>query len=98
MYVVTVLFEVRADCVEAFHTAVLAQAENSVNREPGCHVFDVAVSDDSAAFYLYELYDDEAAFQLHLKTEHFLDFDAKVQPMLEAKTVKTFSLLARNPA
>lgn len=99
MYVVSVTFVVAPDAVEAFHEAVLTQAHNSLTQEPGCQVFDVAMpADRPEEIYLYEVYDDEAAFKLHLESAHFLDFDAKVQPMLASKDVKTYTLLAPTTA
>ena len=41
-------------------------------QEPGCRKFFVSRSDDDPdQFFLYEEYDDEAAFDAHLKTPHF---------------------------
>ena len=40
--------------------------------EPGCRKFFVSRSrDDSDHFFLYEEYDDEAAFDTHTRTPHF---------------------------
>ena len=40
--------------------------------EPGCRKFFVSRSeDDPDRFFLYEEYDDEAAFDAHLETPHF---------------------------
>ena len=41
MFVVTVVFEVKKEATEAFRTAVLQQANNSLTRETGCRRFDV---------------------------------------------------------
>ncbi|MEM7522936.1 MAG: antibiotic biosynthesis monooxygenase [Pseudomonadota bacterium] len=38
--------------------------------------------------FLYEVYDDAAAFDAHLASDHFKDFDAAVAPMVAAKTVR----------
>ncbi len=41
-------------------------------QEPGCRKFFVSRSDDDPdRFFLYEEYDDEAAFAAHLETPHF---------------------------
>ena len=40
--------------------------------EPGCRCFLVSRSlDEPDVFFLYEEYDDEAAFNSHIQTEHF---------------------------
>ena len=99
MYVVTVVFVTVPDSVEVFHAAVIAQAENSLTRETGCQVFDVAIDPaHPEVVFLYEVYDDEAAFQVHLESDHFRDFDAKVQPMLQSKDVKIYGLLSPTSA
>jgi quinol monooxygenase YgiN len=44
---------------------------------------------DRTSVFLYELYDDRAAFDAHLATAHFKKFDPAVAPMLAAKAVRT---------
>ena len=86
MFVVTVLFEIEADHVEDFRAAVMRQAENSVSREPDCHRFDVSEDGaDPAKFFLYEIYTDEPAFQTHLKSDHYADFNEKTTPWVKNK-------------
>jgi autoinducer 2-degrading protein len=42
-----------------------------LDREPGCHHFDVLVPDDEEnQVCLYEIYEDRAAFDLHVATEY----------------------------
>jgi autoinducer 2-degrading protein len=36
---------------------------------------------------LYEIYDDAAAFDAHLKTPHFASFDAASAPLVAGRTV-----------
>lgn len=96
MYVVSVLFEIKPDNYADFSKAVIRQADNSLDREPDCQRFDVCESpnDNPNQIYLYEIYTDEAAFQAHLKSDHFLEFDAMVMPWLESKTVSTWNLIS----
>ncbi len=94
MFVITVVFEVRPECAEDFSDAVQAQARNSVDNETDCHLFDVCR--DAARpdrFFLYELYSDKAAFDEHLKSAHFLDFDQKVADMVVSKSVESWNKL-----
>jgi autoinducer 2-degrading protein len=94
MYVVTVEFTVKPDFVTAFQPAMLKNAKVSLDDESGCRQFDVCFSqDDPGACFLYEVYDDRAAFDAHLGMEHFKSFDAEVAPMLDAKVVKIFELV-----
>jgi len=93
MYVVTVTFVVQDAQIEAFDRAMAAQARNSVAREAGCHRFNVCKDpDDAARTFLYELYEDAEAFQGHLASPHFKDFDATVAPWLVSKEVETWTL------
>lgn len=93
MLVVTVDFTVRPEFVQAFRAEMVANARASREREPGCRRFDVAYSDkDAAQVFLYELYDDMAAFQLHMQAAHFKAFDAKTAPWVAAKSARLFEL------
>ena len=92
MFVVTVKFEISPERADEFLTAMLVQAKNSLELEADCHVFDVCIGiDDAATIYLYEKYTDAAAFDVHLRSEHFLAFDKLVTPWVVNKTVGTWN-------
>ena len=96
MFVITVTFVVEDTRASTFREAVLLQAENSLQKEDGCHCFDVAQDgDDPTRFFLYELYTDRAAFDLHLATAHFKEFDTTVTPWLKSKEVHSWNLIGR---
>jgi len=91
MYVVTVIFNIKPDYRDAFRAAMEEQARVSLEHEPDCHQFDVAMAaDGSARYFLYELYTDKAAFEAHLETPHFKAFDAKVSSWVASKTVDAY--------
>ena len=92
-YVVTVAFRARPEHRDAFRKAMIENATASRTRESGCRQFDVCEKDDGSDIFLYEVYDDEAAFKAHLATDHFLRFDAAVKPWLEHKQVTVYWLL-----
>ncbi|GAB5458335.1 MAG: hypothetical protein Hens3KO_13650 [Henriciella sp.] len=93
MYVVTVTFEVHPEWVEAFASLMRLQAQNSLELESGCLRFDVCFSENGQnTIFLYEIYADRAAFDLHLASDHFKQFDAAVVSMIAAKTVNTWTL------
>ena len=49
-----------------------------LSREPGCHHFDVLVQDDAPdQVCLYEIYEDQAALDLHMGTDYMADYRAK---------------------
>ena len=90
-YVITVEFRVRPGHEADFFERVRAQAENSLTREPNCLQFDVCTAPDNAGrIFLYEIYSDEAAFQQHLETAHFKDFDAATADWTEYKGVQAW--------
>ena len=73
MYSIFVTINVKPEHVEAFKAASVGDAEGSTRDEPGCLRFDMHQdAENSARFYLYEVYRDEAAFQAHLETLHFI--------------------------
>ena len=92
MYVVTVLFEVASERWGAFLPTVRRQARLSLAREDGCLRFDVCLAEDAGQVFLYEIYRDRAAFDAHLETAHFREFDAHVAPWVTRKSVATFVL------
>ena len=91
-FALTVRFAVTPGHEAAFRAAILANAADSVRQEPGCLRFDVLTSHDGTAteVLLYEIYADRAAFDRHLVSRHFLDFDVATRPMVIAKTVEFF--------
>jgi (4S)-4-hydroxy-5-phosphonooxypentane-2,3-dione isomerase len=94
MYVVTVEFDIFPEHRAAFLEAVKQQATNSLTKEPACRQFDVCTIENGSdeMIFLYELYDDRAAFDLHLTSEHFIDFNEKVSPWTRSKNAR-FGLL-----
>ncbi|MEM5584597.1 MULTISPECIES: putative quinol monooxygenase [unclassified Roseibium] len=96
MFAVTVMFKIRQGQADAFLPLMSENATISLKTEPGCRQFDVC-SDPARPdeVFLYELYDDEAAFKTHLATPHFKSFDAAVTDMISGKTVLTFTKVAQ---
>lgn len=90
MRALVVEFRILPAHVEAFDAAIRANASASLAQEPGCRQFDVCRDPaDAQLFFLYELYDDEAAIQAHLQAPHFLEMNAATATWVEAKVVRT---------
>ncbi len=88
MYVVLVEFTTHAERFEIFLERVRQQARDSLGLETGCHVFDVCISAERDNYVLlYEVYTDRAAFDTHLASAHFHDFDATVRNWISDKKV-----------
>ena len=94
MFVVTVEFVVKAPHIEQFRKAMLANASASLRDEVGCKQFDIDVDPaDDKAIFLYEIYDDQAAFAAHCASAHFKSFDSTVADWVERKTVRLLKRL-----
>jgi len=94
MFVVVVEFTVLAEFIEPFQNRVIQQAQDSLKHEVDCQVFDVCVCcEKENRVLLYEIYTDRAAFDAHLASAHFLDFNAAVQEWVSDKQLSTFEKL-----
>ncbi len=88
MQVLVVDFRIKPERIADFEAAMLDNARVSRETEPGCRQFDVCRSAaEPSQFFLYELYDDEAAVQAHLQSAHFLRMNALTADWVAAKTV-----------
>ena len=89
MFVVTVNFIVKTEHNEAFRSLLLKNAEMSLSQEPGCLQFDVCLPENETNHYfLYELYETENDFVLHLQSEHFNHFNATTENWVVGKEIK----------
>ena len=94
MFVVMVEFTVRAEFIEPFLKRVMRQAQDSLKLEVDCHVFDVCIcSEKKSHVLLYEVYTGKAAFDVHLASAHFRDFNNAVQEWVSDKQLSTFERL-----
>jgi autoinducer 2-degrading protein len=94
MYVVIVEFTIREEFAQRFRDRVRQQARDALEGEAECHVFDVCVDPRRADFVLlYEVYTDRAAFDAHLASAHFIDFDETVRDWISDKQVADFDRL-----
>jgi len=92
-YVVLAQFEVKSGQLAPMVEAAKIDAKAAVANEPGCRRFDVLVPRDGAdRVVLYEIYDDEAAFQAHLETPHLKAFRDAIGPLIESRQVDTFEV------
>lgn len=95
MQALVVEFIIHLAHVAAFAEAITENARASRETEPGCRQFDVCTDPANAQrFFLYELYDDEAAIQAHLQSPHFLAMNAASADWVAGKTVWRYQRLA----
>jgi quinol monooxygenase YgiN len=58
----------------------------SARKEPGCRQFEVLVDQqDRTKVMLFEVYDDEKAFEAHQQTPHFKKYLAEAVPLLASR-------------
>ena len=87
----SVNFEIKPDRIADFRKAMLVQARNSLEKESGCRQFDVCFDPkDDKKVFLYEVYDDKAAWDAHLASDHFKSFFATEADWLASKEIRTW--------
>jgi quinol monooxygenase YgiN len=92
MYVVTVEFIAKGGCEDRFRRYMVANARSSRELEPGCLQFDVAIDPaDPATIFLYEIYTGKEAFDEHVASAHFREFNEATQDLVARKTVRVFT-------
>ncbi|PTX55507.1 quinol monooxygenase YgiN [Litoreibacter ponti] len=96
MYAVVVTFQIAPDAVAAFLPLMMQNARSSRANEPGCQQFDVCTDPERAGeVFLYEIYDDRAAFEAHTASAHYAQFQKDIDGMVLSKDVRFFSQVAR---
>jgi (4S)-4-hydroxy-5-phosphonooxypentane-2,3-dione isomerase len=86
----TILVDIRLKpgAKPAFRRLIDANARASAAEEPGCKRFDVLEPIGEAdRVMLYEIYSDRAAFDAHVKSEHYARFNAESAALLASKSV-----------
>ena len=89
-FVLTVDMEIIPGQIEALKKAIEENSAASI-KEPGCRQFHVvSLASDPNRVFLYEVYDDEAAFKAHRATEHFKKFDSIRSKLIVKSEVKIY--------
>lgn len=93
-YVITVDFRLKPGAMDDFRKLMDANAIASFAEEPGCQRFDVLIPKDQwDRVFLYEIYDDRAAFEAHLRSPHFQSFNSASAPLVQSKQVAEYDLV-----
>jgi len=84
-YALEVQIRIKPENVERFMTECMANAREA-RKEPGCRTFEVLVDpQDRTKVMLFEIYDDEKAFEVHQATPHFKKYLAEAVPLLASR-------------
>ena len=87
-FVLVVSLRIKAENVEKFMAGLLANAR-AARKEPGCRQFEVLVDPaDKTKVMLFEVYDDDKAFETHQQTPHFKKYLAEAVPLLASRERK----------
>jgi len=85
MFVLSVNIRIKPENVDAWIKKALENAREA-RKEPGCRHFDVLVDPkDRTRVMLYEIYDDEKAFEAHQQMPHFKKYLAEAVPLLASR-------------
>ena len=88
MFVVCVESEIMPRHLDDFLAAMLKNAAQSHSLEAGCQQFDVCQGQQNPnTVFLYEIYDDEAAFEAHKAARHYHEFKHAIDGMVVKKSV-----------
>ncbi|MFT6272945.1 MAG: quinol monooxygenase YgiN [Dinoroseobacter sp.] len=91
-YAVTVTFLIKPDAFDDFMLLIRANSKTSLLDEIDCNQFDVATDPSRPnEVFLYEVYTNRAAFDVHLGSSHFKSFDAATAELIASKDVRTYS-------
>jgi (4S)-4-hydroxy-5-phosphonooxypentane-2,3-dione isomerase len=92
-FAITVDFTLKPGSLAAFRKLIDKNAMDSRREEPGCRRFDVLAPENSTdRVFLYEIYDDRAAFEAHLTTPHFHAFNLDSAAHVVSKAVAVYDL------
>ena len=84
-FVLVVNIRIKPESVESFMKK-LGENAAAARKEPGCRQFDVLVDPkDKTKVMLYEVYNDEKAFEAHQQTPHFKKYVAEAVPLLASR-------------
>jgi (4S)-4-hydroxy-5-phosphonooxypentane-2,3-dione isomerase len=93
-YINSVDIDVAPTQIDNYLTALKENGAASVH-EPGCRAFNIAVSQkDTNHVFVFEVYDNAAAFDAHLQTDHFKKYAAISKDMVAKRDPHPLSLVA----
>jgi quinol monooxygenase YgiN len=90
-FVLIVNIKIKPENVERWMKLALENAREA-RKEPGCRQFEVLVDPkDRTKVMLFEIYDDDKAFEAHQATPHFKKYLAEAVPLLASRERQVFT-------
>ena len=95
-YINAVDIDVVPGQIDAYLAALKENGAAAVH-EPGCHEFNITISPkDPNHVFLFEVYDNDAAFQAHRATDHYKKYAATTKEMVAKRDARAFTSVAMN--
>jgi (4S)-4-hydroxy-5-phosphonooxypentane-2,3-dione isomerase len=83
--------------VDAYLAALKENGAAAVKEEPGCHEFNITVSQkDPNHVFIFEVYENAAAVEAHRQTAHFKKYAATTKDMVAKREVHPLTAVAFN--
>ena len=95
-YINAVDIDVVPGQIDAYLAALKENGAAAVH-EPGCHEFNITISPkDPNHVFLFEVYDNDAAFQAHRATDHFKKYMTTTGSMVAKRDARQMAVTATN--
>jgi (4S)-4-hydroxy-5-phosphonooxypentane-2,3-dione isomerase len=95
LYVNAVDIDVVPGKIENYLAAIKEVGAASIKSEPGCSEFDITVSQkDPNHLFIFEVYENAAAFDAHLKSDHYKKYAATAKDVVAKREVHPLSSVA----
>jgi autoinducer 2-degrading protein len=95
-YINAVDIDVVPGQVDAYLAALKENGVAAVH-EPGCHEFNITVSPkDPNHVFIFEVYENTAAFEAHRASDHFKKYAATTKDMVAKRDARMFASVAMN--
>jgi (4S)-4-hydroxy-5-phosphonooxypentane-2,3-dione isomerase len=97
LYINAVDIDVVPGQIDNYLAALKENGAAAVKQEPGCHEFNITVSQkDPNHVFIFEVYDNAAALDAHRQTDHFKKYAAVTKEMVARRDPHPLSSIAMN--
>lgn len=95
-FAIIVNIKIKSGTAAQFMPLILDNAEASLRDEPACRQFQVAQAEtDSDHFILFEVYDNAAAFDWHVRQAHSIRYNEAAGDLMVERTVQRCKMIGR---
>jgi (4S)-4-hydroxy-5-phosphonooxypentane-2,3-dione isomerase len=92
LYINAVEIDVLPGQIEKYVAAIKEVGEATIKTEPGCSEFDITISQkDPNHLLIFEVYDNAAVFDAHLRTDHYKKYAATAKDIVAKREVRPMS-------